>query len=124
MTAAQVLANLQRDGVILRRNGDRLAFDAPAGAMTSKLRALLTHYKPELLALLRGDYLAAAASFLSNFDTDRAAELADQFDERSGICQFDGNMVRSEAERVAYLELAKDTNESVPLSTLGETNNG
>ena len=31
-TARKLLANLRRAGVVLTSNGDRLAFDAPAGA--------------------------------------------------------------------------------------------
>ena len=105
-TAAKMLADLRRAGVVLTANGDRLAFDAPAGAMTPAVRAMLKARKPELLAVLRGDYLnAAAAMVLSHPDPEQRAELAYLFDERAGICQYDGGMSRSEAERIAYGEL-------------------
>ena len=108
-TAAKLLTNLRRAGVILAANGDRLAFDAPAGAMTPAVQAMLKARKPELLALLRGDYLnAAAALVLTISDSDQRAELAYLFDERAGICQYDGGMSRGgEAERIAYCELAR-----------------
>jgi hypothetical protein len=40
-TARKLLADAKRVGIILSANGGRLAFDAPAGAMTPDLRARL-----------------------------------------------------------------------------------
>jgi hypothetical protein len=93
---------------VLTANGDRLAFDAPAGAITPAVVAMLKARKPELLAVLRGDYLTAAAALvLSIPDSHQRAALAHLFDERTGICQYDGNMSRGEAERTAYRDLAR-----------------
>lgn len=33
------------------------------------------------------------------------ADFRERFDERAGICEFDGCMTRDEAERIAYQEL-------------------
>ena len=107
-TAAKLLTDLRRAGVVLSVNGDRLAFDAPAGAMTPAVVATLKARKPELLAVLSGDYLSAAAALLVTIaDPDQRAELAYLFDERAGICQYDGGMSRGEAERIAYRDLAR-----------------
>jgi hypothetical protein len=54
-TARQLLAEMHRAGAVLRVIRDRLAFDAPAGAMTSAIRSMLKERKPELLAVLNGE---------------------------------------------------------------------
>lgn len=38
-------------------------------------------------------------------DLDQVADLRECFNERAGICEFDGCMNRDEAERIAYEEL-------------------
>src|SRR6266516_22444 len=107
-TAVHLLADPRRAGVILSANEDRLRFDAPAGVMTPGVLAMLKARKMELLAVLRGNYLhAAAALALCASDPDRRMELAHLFDERTGICQYDGGFSRGEAERMAYRELAR-----------------
>lgn len=106
-TAAKLLSDLRRARVILSTNGERLVFDAPAGAMTPAVQAMLKFRKPELLAMLRGDYLNAAAALVQSLaDPDRHEAMAELFDERAGICQYDGGMRRGEAERMAYRQLA------------------
>ena len=107
-TAAKLLTDLRRAGVMLAAKGDRLAFDAPAGVMTPAIQAMLKARKRELLAVLAGDHLnAAAALVLTITNPDKSAEMAYLFEERAGICEFDGNMSRGEAERIAYWELCK-----------------
>jgi hypothetical protein len=107
-TAAKLLADLRRGCVSFTAQGDRLAFDAPAGAMTPAVRAMVTARKPELLAVLAGNYLQAAlAMVLNEPDPDRRNALAEWFDERAGICQYDGGMSRGEAERSAYIHLCR-----------------
>jgi hypothetical protein len=59
MTAEQILTEARRLGVHLTaREGGRLGFDAPAGAMTAELRAALVANKSKILdrleALLMG----------------------------------------------------------------------
>ncbi len=108
MTARKLLADLRRAGVVLSANGDRLAFDAPAGVVTPQLREWIKARKGELLAVLNGDYpRAALALLLSIPDPERREALAEALDERVGICQHDGGMGRGEGERQAYIELAR-----------------
>lgn len=107
-TARKLLVDAKRADVVLRPNGDRLAFDAPAGAMTPELRAPLAACKVELLAVLRGEYPMAAAALVSAVpDPERREALAYRYDERAGICQHDGGMSRGDAQRQAYIELAR-----------------
>ena len=62
-TASELETELQQRGIKLWRDGDRLRFDAPPGAMTPALQERLRLHKPELLALVpaRQDQAAAAA---------------------------------------------------------------
>lgn len=50
MTARQLLSDLRRAGVVLSVNGDRLAFDAPVGAMTPDRLAMLRACKAKMMA--------------------------------------------------------------------------
>jgi len=89
-------------------NRDRLTFDAPAGTLTPDLRGLMKARKPELLAVVRGDYLRAAlAMVLDEPEPDRQNALAEWFDEQAGIGEYDGSMSRGEAERSAYIALCR-----------------
>ena len=106
--AAELLAGLRRAGVVLRAQSGRLTLDAPVGVITPALAALLKSRKQELLAVLCGDYLSAALALVAGFaGAEERLALAEQFDERAGICQHDGGMSRGEGERVAYRELAR-----------------
>ena len=108
MTALDLLATLNRAGVVLSAKGDRLAYDAPKGAMTADLLATIKARKAEVLAVLAGNWCAAASALLAQVqDAEARADLLYLFDERAGICQYDGNMSRGEAERQAYRELAR-----------------
>ncbi|HRI48541.1 MAG TPA: amino acid adenylation domain-containing protein [Pseudomonadota bacterium] len=75
-----LLTELRQRGVKLWRDGDRLRFEAPPGAMTPALQERLRLHKPELLALLpaRPDQAAAAARAATHEPiqpTPRAGEL-------------------------------------------------
>ena len=88
--ARKLLADLRRAGVILSANGDRLAFDAPAGVVTLAVRAMLKARKAELLAVLSGDYLRAGmALVLYEPDSEQREALVYLFDERAGIAEYD-----------------------------------
>lgn len=113
-TAPRLLAALRRAGITLTCNGDRLAFDAPAGAVTPQVRAMLKARKPELMAVLGGDYLHAALALVAGVaDAEERAALAEQFDERVAICQQEG-ISRGEGQRVAYRELARAVDRAAP----------
>lgn len=99
---------LRRAGVVVSVNGDRLGFDAPAGAMTAELRVQMKAHKCELMAVVRGDYLMAAmARLASEPDATRREALTEWFHERAGMCEYDGAMDRDEAERAAYILMCR-----------------
>jgi hypothetical protein len=105
MTARQLFHRCRQAGINLGIDGDGVIFDAPVGVAVpvDEIRRI----KPELLAMLRFDYAAAALALLASVpDPARREGLAHMFDERAGICQFAGGMDRGEAERQAYIELA------------------
>jgi hypothetical protein len=55
VTAAVLIRELVDAGIRLSRNGDRLRVEAPKGALTADLKAVLTEHKAELLDALSID---------------------------------------------------------------------
>ena len=53
MTSSETLAELDRRGVVLEPNGDKLRYRAPQGALTPELREAITENKAEILSTLR-----------------------------------------------------------------------
>lgn len=107
MTTARAMFHLcRRAGIVLAAHAEGIIFDAPAGAAVpvDELAAV----KPELLAMLAGHYFTAARELLRRVDDEaRRLDLAEAFDERAAIVELDGGMSRGEAQRRAYIELAK-----------------
>ena len=53
MTSSETLAELDRRGVVLEPNGDKLRYRAPQGALTPELREAITENKAEIISTLR-----------------------------------------------------------------------
>ena len=53
MTSSEILTELDRRGVVLEPNGDKLRYRAPQGALTPKLREAITENKAEIISTLR-----------------------------------------------------------------------
>ena len=53
MTSGETLAELDRRGVVLEPNGDKLRYRAPQGALTPELREAITENKAEIISTLR-----------------------------------------------------------------------
>ena len=53
MTSGETLAELERLGVVLEPNGDKLRYRAPQGASTPKLREAITENKAEIISTLQ-----------------------------------------------------------------------
>ena len=53
MTSSETLAELDRRGVVLEPNGDKLRYRAPQGALTPELREAMAENKAEILSTLR-----------------------------------------------------------------------
>lgn len=107
MTISELLASLRARGVVLTARNDHLVFDAPVGVMTPELRDLLAERKAELLLELNGYWKAKASTLLAQIDDDVHDDLLYLFEERAAICEFDGNMSRQNAERMAYEQLVQ-----------------
>ena len=52
---ATILADLQRRGVVVKTNGDRLRLDAPVGVLTPDVVDRVKHHKSQVLAILRSE---------------------------------------------------------------------
>jgi hypothetical protein len=106
MTARQLFPRCRKAGIALAVEDDQIVCKAPAGVTIPV--AHLRQVKTELLAVLKGEYVAAAVALLMRIPDPQERELlAEAFDERAGICEFDGNISRGEAERAAYIQLAR-----------------
>src|SRR5574341_839121 len=79
-SVADLLAALEARGVRLRANGDRLVYEAPAGALTDADREVLKAAKPAVLAYLRSQRASSTTdvnwSRVSLYQLDRALEVA------------------------------------------------
>lgn len=58
-------------------------------------------------------YRAALKLIEQVVDPDRRADLRMTFEERAAICEYDGNLSRPEAERIAFKEVRKQIEEIV-----------
>ncbi len=52
-TVGQVLTRARQLHIVLGVDGEMLSIEAPRGALTEKIRAVLREYKPELVAYLK-----------------------------------------------------------------------
>jgi hypothetical protein len=81
------MRELSSNGVSLKKNGNQIVLEGPASVLTDALVDKLRELKSDLLHTLAdwdsGDWQAF-------------------YDERAGICEFDGTAARFEAERRAY----------------------
>jgi amino acid adenylation domain-containing protein len=75
MTLDTLLDRLQAEGVVLRRNGERLTFLGPPDVVDDQLRAELRRHKPDLLQMLTVD--ETWRSTRQPPDTAEAFELTD-----------------------------------------------
>ena len=109
-----LLDELGRRGVELRADGDRLRY-RPVDAISPGLLTQLRVHKAELMTILRaGDYWArrAAALLFGVTDPEVRADFREQFEHRAAVCEFDGGLSRTDAERVAFGELQAAMKES------------
>ena len=53
MTSGETLAELERLGMVLEPNGNKLRYRAPQGALTPELREAITENKAEIISTLR-----------------------------------------------------------------------
>ena len=110
MNALAVLNELADYGVVVTGDGERLRVTGPAVFLNQYMRDWLRPRKAEIAALLAGDWTGAALAMLvrlgGKVPDDALRALAEQFEERAAIVQYDGNLPRNEAERIAYEQIA------------------
>lgn len=115
MTAPTALLDeLRRYGIELRAEGNRLRY-RPVDAISPVLLTQLRIHKAELMIILQtGDYWARhAAALLSGVaDPDLRADLRELFEHRAAVCEFEGGLSRTDAERLAFGELQAAMKES------------
>ena len=112
-SARLLLTDLDRLGVELLADGDRLRF-RPQTVVDSQMRRRMARYKEGLIEALSDDGMVeapgrwaqyASALLATVADVERRVALRDLFEERAAICEYDGGMLREEAEQVAFEEL-------------------
>ena len=95
MSAAEVVLELVEAEVVLWLDGDRLRFRAPEGAVTDELRGRVAGCRGALVALVK------AGAVLPASRGDWPEDAVFDFEERAGICEFEGELPRDQAEREA-----------------------
>jgi len=90
--AAEVLLALLEVGAVLWVEAGRLRFRAPEGAVGEALRGRAGACRPALVALVE------AGAVLSPDLAGWPEEARESFEERAGICEFEGGLPRAEAE--------------------------
>lgn len=90
--AAGLLADLAAQGIIVRRDGDKLRVKGPSGVLTDATLARLRAAKPQILAAL-ADPAPAASS---------AADWRKHFAARLALAKVDGGRSEAEARAMAW----------------------
>lgn len=88
MRLETLFATMERADVRLYARDGRLKFDAPVGAYTPELRALVAPVRPLIIAVLGA-----------------TPEQIEAFEERAAIAQHDGGLSELAAEWVAHGEV-------------------
>lgn len=95
MTPGDALIALAEAGAVMWLEAGRLRYRAPAGALSDELRARVGACRPALVALV------AAGGTLPVARSDWVEPWRSEVEERAGVLQFDGGLVREAAEREA-----------------------
>jgi len=105
----KILDNAERLGIEMRVAGGVIEC-APRGALPDELRRRIIENKTELIEVLfkPSEWTRKAAGLLSQVGgTDLRADLRFCFEERSAIAEYDGELSRDDAEKLAYHELLR-----------------
>jgi len=86
--AVKLLADFHAQGVGIRLEGGSVKVTAPKGVVTDAQVSILRQCKAEIIRLLSD-----------------AANDQDLFEERAAIIEYDGNLPRAEAERLARAQM-------------------
>ena len=118
MTALGLIDDLASRGVTLSRRGDKLRADGLVDVLSDALRVTLSEWKPELLAVLAGDWFGAAGAALvhhaGRISDDDWWALDAEFMRRVQDLMKAG-AERRNAQKRAYSELAQSAARLGPL---------
>jgi hypothetical protein len=93
VNAAGLLQDLESRGIRVEASGSNLVVDGPAEALSDEILDQLKELKAELLRHLIS---------CRNSEPWDASDWQTYFDERAGICEHDGTLSQTDAERLAF----------------------
>ncbi len=113
MNAASLLLNLHRAGFTLSVEGDKLNVDGPLDRLTDTHKAMIREHKAKLIAYSMPSPTQAISRRMAalGLDMPTRMDFIEQFNERAGIAEYDGNLPRQQAERIALDGVLADINQ-------------
>ena len=109
MNAMKILSEAERLGIRVRVAVGVIEC-CPRGALPDELRRRIIENKAELIEVLikPSEWVRRAAAILAEVaDNDLRADLRYCYEERCGIAEYDGELSRPDAEKLAYHELLR-----------------
>jgi hypothetical protein len=112
MTATALIEELNKLGVTLTPEGDRLHYRGPAAVMTLELKQQIAERKTQIIATLtKAERVLPGLKNEVRPVSDQCAEalelrgeLNNYYNERAAILEYDAHFPRAEAERLAMIE--------------------
>jgi len=111
VTAYRAFKACKSSGIKLAADGNNLRWSAPtAKAMTPPLKAEMVRVKPELLAVLSGDYAEAGKQLVlrETQPGEQRRALVEMFDKRVAVGMTEGRLNYGSGCKVAYIAIAKE----------------
>jgi hypothetical protein len=103
MNAAELLIELETQGVIVTACDGRLRLDAPKGILTPHVQERVRASKFDIMDALRQPSARRLSAMLSRMDDgDTRQMFRDLFEERAGVFEYECGLSRDEAERLAF----------------------
>jgi hypothetical protein len=106
MDGVGLLNEARKAGLTVEVDGDKLRIRGPR--RLEPLALTLLRHKADVVTALRGDdqWARRAAGLLATVeDADFRTDLRELFEHRVAVCEFDGGLSLTEAERIAFGEL-------------------
>jgi len=106
MTAPELVEYLIRSGATIAIDGDELVIDGTADVLTESVVTEIRRLKPALMPLVKVNWSDRLDKLLANVaDPDVREHFVYLFNERAAIISIDGNLPRSEGERMAFAKV-------------------
>lgn len=106
MSAAHLMLTLHRAGFRLSVDGDNLNIDGSMDQLDEATKASIRTHKAKLIGYCTPSPTHEISRRMAKLQLgmEERQDIIEQFNERAGICEHDGNMPRHEAEQVALDE--------------------